>query len=175
MDAIWLPVLWHEERLANAVSVMEQAHCFGALVEEEGRYAVVTLNAVNQAMSHGGRTLQDVKEREGVHVASAQDAALDQVDLVRPLHTGLEYERLLDRVQHTYTLVAHAYDIGLLITRHEGGRRVLSRSSTYYCSGGRQTHTFPRPDVVVNQECPKCRGNPRAGSDSGKPECRNPR
>jgi hypothetical protein len=161
MDAVWLPVLWKNESLKNAVTAMKEAKTSGLLVEGDERFDVVMLESVEQALGRGVRTLGEVQDREPALLPEPGDAAARHLDLIRPLRTGMEYQELLDNAGRTYALVAHAYDWGLVVTRHESGRQALSRSNTYYCRGGTRTHYFPRPEVQVGEECPKCLGQPK--------------
>lgn len=157
MDAVWLPVLWHGDTLDNALSAMEQTKRAGILVEGDNRYEVVLMDHVRAAVRRGARTLAQVSERDPVHVPAVQDAMTFRVDLIHPLRTGLEYQTLLDGAGRSYALIAQAYDMGLIVTRHEGRRQMLSPANTYYCEGGADSpHTFPAPDVNVGDECLKC-------------------
>jgi len=161
MDALWLPVLWQGDRLDDALNAMKRTNCLGALVErEDDRYEIIKMWSVEQALRNRQNTLADVGDGEPVYLTSLEDAS-DGIDLVRPLRTGAAYEDLLNRVNCQFALVAQAYDMGLVVTRHETGRRGYSPSSTFYCSGGARTHYFPTPNVRGGQICPKCLGQPK--------------
>jgi len=60
------------------------------------------------------------KQRDPVHLPRIDEAISFRVDPVRPLLTSAAYEALLDKVGRSYVLVAPAYDMGLVATRHEG-------------------------------------------------------
>jgi hypothetical protein len=159
MDAVWLPVVWRGESLENALAAMEGMNRSGVLVEGDDSYDVVVKESVEYALKSGATMLAQVGRRDPVYVPEANAAPL--VDLIRPLRTAGAYETLLAGVGRSYALVAHAYDVGLVVTRHEGVRKAVSQSNTYYCQGGPTTHYFPRPEVRVNEECPKCVGQPK--------------
>lgn len=162
MDAVWLPVLWQGETPADAITAMEKAGCSGFLVEnDEDRYDIVSLEDLQRALGQNPRTLEQVQQRAPIYLVRIDDATSHGVDLIRPLRTFRQYEALLDHVGHHYALVAHAYEMALVVTGRERYRKHFSQSNTYYCAGGSTTHYFPRPDVHVGDDCPKCVGQPK--------------
>jgi hypothetical protein len=161
MDAVWLPVLWQGDTPQNAMVAMEEAKCSGFLVENEDRYEVVSIEAVKEALGRDARTLAQVRQKEPVYLVRLDDAVAAGVDLIRPLRTATQYEALLDKAGYRYALVAHAYEMALVVSGREAYRKQFSQSNTYYCFGGSTTHFFPRPNVRVNDDCPKCLGQPK--------------
>jgi hypothetical protein len=135
MDAVWLPVMWKSAPLEGAVSSMKHARREALLVEDDKGYDVVLLRDIEVAMTQGIRTLAQMSG-SSVYVVDSADAKLSGVDLIRPLRTVPQYEALLDLKGHSYALVAHAYEMALVVTRYEGQRAEMAPANTYYCAGG---------------------------------------
>jgi hypothetical protein len=158
MDAVWLPVLKRTVDLHQVLTAMDEAKRSAVMVEDAEGCDLVYIGSVLEALDQGVQTLSNLGGLEAVHVADIPDANAYQVDLIRPLRTPLEYERLLETVVGPYAMVALAHERGLLVTLHEGAARDASQWNTWYCNGP-VTHYFPKPTVQVGDNCPKCEGS----------------
>lgn len=166
MDLIDLPLIPMTATLRAAVSAMKTRSRAGVVAREEHldeeRAWLFTAADVFRGLAGHKTALADLQRKRWVLVLEDHAASSEGLDVVAPQNTWSRYERFLDRVGASYTLlrrpgIPRAADMVAIVTRHEGLAKELSGGpKDCYCLGT-LAHSFPPPSVSSGDACPYCR------------------
>ena len=155
MDTVMLPRVGAASEVEWALEQLRIRHRAGLVRRNmDDTYTLFFLSDLARARADRRSMMEQVQRGYPVLLLDELDVATaTTLDLVRPIRTGHEWEKVLARSGLSYALVGESEDMVMIVTEHEWQTEMLSTGG-YECTGT-PTHYFPEPRVKVGDLCPR--------------------
>lgn len=156
VDVVTLPLVPPETQIGAALRILREQRRSGLVTRDRdgSNYRLLYAGDLLRARAAHTPTVGDVPDARPVLVLNARLAQSFALDLVRPMATGLSYERMLGERGFTYALAGESDDAVMIVTLREDLAYALRGTGGYECDG-QPTHYFPQPRVNLRDPCPR--------------------
>ena len=155
MGVVMLPIVSSTTTVDVALKLLRERKRGGVVVaHRDGTYRLLYASDLFRAKAQKVDTVAGVRKRRPVLLLDNSKARKYRVDLVRPLDTWQQYERMLTKLETDFALALDFQGSAVVITRHELQEDALSTSGGYRCNG-QPRHYFPDPYVSARVPCPR--------------------